>query len=90
MTNENLPRLESLGSVSVSSLFSEGREIGVASPWPRKIKVLLKETWAEVDCLTADAAMLSAMFRQQVACFIQSEAEHEVSKTGHKQRSGER
>ena len=33
----------------------------------RKIKVLLKETWSEVDSLTADAAMLSAMFRQQAA-----------------------
>eukprot|EP00438_Fugacium_kawagutii_P028413 Skav216770 [mRNA] locus=scaffold3378:31329:36554:- [translate_table: standard] len=31
----------------------------------RKIKVLLKETWSEVDSLTADAATLSAMFRQQ-------------------------
>ena len=31
----------------------------------RKIKVLLKETWSEVDRLTADAAMLSSMFRQQ-------------------------
>ena len=28
--------------------------------------MLLKETWSEVDSLTADAAMLSAMFRQQV------------------------
>jgi len=35
-------------------------------PRLEKIKVLLKETWSEVDSLTADAAMLSAMFRQQV------------------------
>jgi len=35
-------------------------------PRLEKIKVLLKETWSEVDRLTADAAMLSSMFRQQV------------------------
>lgn len=35
-------------------------------PRLEKIKVLLRETRKEVDSLTADAAMLSAMFRQQV------------------------
>ena len=36
-------------------------------PQLTKIAQLLKETWSATDGLTADAAMLSAMFRQQDA-----------------------